>query len=104
MKDLACTIADNCFRLAMADTSWRAIGFGPRPRRGLIWRFTTPAWKIALEQRIHRELLFAISAEHLVACDSGSELLRHLVDFYWGDDGDRFWRPLEISSTESIRD
>jgi len=88
MEDLVAQIADNCFRLVMADGSWEAIGFGRRPRRGLIWRFTTPAWKVALEDRVHRELLVIFSAAHVGAFGSTrDELLRSLVKFYWGVDG-----------------
>lgn len=101
MDIVVAQIANNCFRLASSDGAWQAIGFNRRPRHGLIWRLTTPAWKIALEGRIHREFLLVISAAHLVAFDSKSEILHQLVNFYWGDDGGRFGRLFNFPSKAS---
>jgi hypothetical protein len=87
MSDDVARIADNCFRLSLAHASWQALGFRRRPRRGVIARLTTPAWRKALEHRVTRELALIFAAAHIVALARPS-LIHPLVRFYWGDGED----------------
>jgi hypothetical protein len=67
MSDQVPDVVASCLRIVVSDEAWEDIGFGKRPRYGILFRMFRPKWKVKLERTVLKEMLASVTAAHLIA-------------------------------------
>jgi hypothetical protein len=72
--------AFSAIRFAQRDDAWQVFGWPKYPKYGLLFNLFRPAWKVALEDRVFKELLVVSVALDTPAAATVSPAVRMLAE------------------------
>ena len=100
MKEALLKVCHTCLGSCLRDEPWQDLGYPRRPKHGAAFQRFRPAWKVALEKSILREMIALFTTAHVRAGVIPENDIDDVVYIYangWGPVTDLF-RTLGYSS------
>lgn len=82
MKDSVREAVVTCFQTILKDEPWQDFGFRRRPKYGALIQRFRPAWKVALEKKIMKEMLSVLTAAYVTSGAASMDDVEEIVDAY----------------------